>query len=61
MEGKVCLERKKMDRENLRVIEWEEFDHELARFCSLSSALSDAKEKKQRLEAKLESLIQVGF
>lgn len=53
--------KKKVDREELMVVEWEEYDSELARFCSLSTALGEAKEKKQGLERKLESLIEVGF
>lgn len=47
------------DREDVKVIEWEEFDHELTRLWSLSSALKLATEKKQILQPKLESLIQV--
>ena len=54
-------EPKKIDQENVKVIEWEEFEQELARLWSLSSALSEAKERKQSLQKKLESLIQVGF
>ncbi|KAF3456571.1 hypothetical protein FNV43_RR01225 [Rhamnella rubrinervis] len=52
-------EPKKIDQENVKVIEWEEFEQELARLWSLSSALNDAKERKQSLQKKLESLIQV--
>ncbi|CAA7049502.1 unnamed protein product [Microthlaspi erraticum] len=48
------------DREDVKVIEWEEFDHELTRLWSLSSALKLAEEKKQNLQPKLESLIQVS-
>lgn len=54
-------EPKKIDQENVKVIEWEEFEQELARLWSLSSALSEAKERKRSLQQKLESLIQVGF
>ena len=53
--------KKQMDPENAKVIEWEEFQQELARLWSLSSALTEAKEKKQSLHQKLEPLIQVGF
>lgn len=49
------------DPEDVRVIQWEDFDHDLARLSSLSSALTEAKEKKRKLQQKLESLIQVGF
>lgn len=52
---------KEMDPENLNVIEWGVVDQELARLCSLSSALNETKEKKRSLQRKLESLIQVGF
>lgn len=53
--------KKKTDQENVKVIEWEDFEQELARLWSLSSALGEAKEKKQNLQQKLEPLIQVGF
>lgn len=49
------------DSENVKVIEWEDLQQELARLCSLSSALKDAEEKKSSLKEKLSSLIQVGF
>ena len=54
-------EPKKIEQENVKVIEWEEFEQELVRLWSLSSALSEAKEGKQSLQKKLESLIQVWF
>ncbi|XP_030461865.1 vacuolar protein sorting 38 isoform X2 [Syzygium oleosum] len=41
------------------LIEWEDFEPELARLVSLSCALEEAKEKKRVLQRKLESLIQV--
>lgn len=46
--------------ENVKVIEWEDFDQELARLWSLSSALKEANEKKNSLQEKLNSLIQVS-
>ncbi|XP_013631595.1 PREDICTED: UV radiation resistance-associated gene protein-like isoform X2 [Brassica oleracea var. oleracea] len=46
--------------EDVKVIEWEEFDNELTRLWSLSSALKLATEKKMTLQPKLESLIQVS-
>ncbi|XP_057747637.1 vacuolar protein sorting 38 isoform X1 [Arachis stenosperma] len=49
-----------IDPEDLRVIEWEDFESELARLSSLSSALNEAKEKKRRLHQKLHDLIQVN-
>ncbi|TYJ45035.1 hypothetical protein E1A91_A02G027700v1 [Gossypium mustelinum] len=45
--------------ENVQLIEWEDFDNELARLWSLTSALKEADEKKQSLREKLQSLIQV--
>lgn len=47
--------------EDVKVIQWEDFEHDLARLSSLSSALNEANEKKRTLQQKLESLIQVGF
>ena len=49
------------DPERVQVIEWEDFEHDLARLSSLSTALNEAKEKKRVLKQKLEELIQVGF
>ncbi|KAM5569531.1 hypothetical protein ABKV19_016845 [Rosa sericea] len=49
----------KSDPEKVKVIEWEEFEQELARLWSLSSALKEAQEKKRSLKQKLESLIEV--
>ncbi|KAG2308883.1 hypothetical protein Bca52824_028631 [Brassica carinata] len=46
--------------EDVKVIEWEEFDNELTRLWSLSSALKLATEKKLALQPKLKSLIQVS-
>ncbi|CAG7907745.1 unnamed protein product [Brassica rapa] len=48
------------EEEDVKVIEWEEFDNELTRLWSLSSALKLATEKKLTLQPKLESLIQVS-
>lgn len=50
---------KAIDPEDVKVIEWEDYDQELARLWSLSSALSQANDKKQTLQQKLQSLIQV--
>jgi len=49
------------DPDDVRLIDWEDFEHDLARLSSLSSALNQAKEKKRNLQHKLDSLIQVGF
>ncbi|XP_058731703.1 vacuolar protein sorting 38 isoform X1 [Vicia villosa] len=48
------------DPQDVRVIQWEDFEHDLARLSSLSSALNEAKDKKRNLQRKLESLIQVN-
>lgn len=45
--------------ENILYIQWEDFEQELARLCSLSSVLKQVQEKKQSLQQKLETLIQV--
>ncbi|XP_048634367.1 UV radiation resistance-associated gene protein-like isoform X1 [Brassica napus] len=54
------LRRGDREEEDVKVIEWEEFDNELTRLWSLSSALKLATEKKLTLQPKLESLIQVS-
>ncbi|XVF37987.1 hypothetical protein REPUB_Repub20aG0058800 [Reevesia pubescens] len=46
-------------QENVQVIEWEDFEHELTRLWSLTSALKEANEKKQSLQEKLRSFIQI--
>ncbi|KAK9288241.1 hypothetical protein L1049_016690 [Liquidambar formosana] len=55
----LSTELKPVDSENLKVIEWEDFEQELARLWSLSSAHKEATDKKLSLQQKLESLIQV--
>lgn len=47
--------------EKVKLIDWEDYEHEVARLWSLSSALKEAKEKKLTLQQKLDSFIQVGF
>ncbi|KAL5542640.1 hypothetical protein UlMin_010350 [Ulmus minor] len=62
MEGdgtKISPLMKKSDPEDVKVVDWEEFEQELARLCSLSSAFNEAMEKKHNLQRKLEGLIQV--
>lgn len=49
------------DPGNAKVIEWEDFEQELARLWSLSSALEEAKHQKESLKQKLDSLIKVYF
>ncbi|KAK6122805.1 hypothetical protein DH2020_043448 [Rehmannia glutinosa] len=53
-------EEKRVQPEDQRakVIEWEDYEQELARLCSLTSALEESKRKKVLLEEKLHSLIQ---
>ncbi|KAK1291985.1 hypothetical protein QJS10_CPB17g01626 [Acorus calamus] len=41
-----------------KVIEWEDLEQELARLCSLSSALAKVKERKDSLSERLQSFIQ---
>lgn len=48
-------------RENVRVIQWEDLEQELARLLSLSSALKEANQNKILLQEKLQSHIQVGY
>ncbi|KAK8709471.1 hypothetical protein V6N13_060486 [Hibiscus sabdariffa] len=48
-----------LTQENVQIIEWEDFEHELARLWSLTSALKEANERKQSLQEKLRSFIQV--
>lgn len=45
--------------ENPKIIEWEELQHELARLCSLSTALTKANERKESLSQQLTSVIEV--
>ncbi|OAY28274.1 UV radiation resistance-associated gene protein isoform X1 [Manihot esculenta] len=45
--------------EKVKLIDWEDYEHEVARLWSLSSALKEAKEKKLTLQQKLDSFIQV--
>ncbi|CAJ1939146.1 unnamed protein product [Sphenostylis stenocarpa] len=46
------------DPEHVKVIQWEDFQHDLARLASLSCAVDEAKEKKRNLHDQLLSLIQ---
>ncbi|KAM0941049.1 putative phosphatidylinositol 3-kinase [Dioscorea sansibarensis] len=45
--------------ENPKVIEWDDLQQELARLCSLTSELNSAKERKEALAQRLESVIKV--
>lgn len=42
-----------------KLIQWEDFDQELSRLCSLSSALKEAQANRLSLKEKLEPLVQV--
>ncbi|ESW28490.1 hypothetical protein PHAVU_003G290900 [Phaseolus vulgaris] len=46
------------DPQHVKVIQWEDFQHDLARLASLSSALAQANQKRSILYNKLDSLIQ---
>ncbi|KAL1561599.1 UV radiation resistance-associated gene protein-like [Salvia divinorum] len=52
-------ERVAQEDQPAKVIEWEDYEQELARLCSLTSALEEAKSKKSVLEEKLQSWIQI--
>ncbi|KAL5175346.1 hypothetical protein HKD37_08G021569 [Glycine soja] len=56
----VSLRTTTTDPDHVKVIQWDDFQHDLARLASLSSALHEANEKKRNLQHKLESLIQVN-
>ncbi|KAG8369647.1 hypothetical protein BUALT_Bualt14G0035400 [Buddleja alternifolia] len=45
--------------QSAKIIDWEDYEQELARLCSLTSALEESKNKKLLIEEKLRSLIQV--
>lgn len=45
--------------ENVKIIQWEDFEHALVRFCSLKSGLMEAEERKRVLNEKLEAYVQV--
>lgn len=56
----LSLETTLTDPEHVKLIQWEDFQHDLARLTSLSSALHHANHKKHNLHRKLQSLIQVN-
>lgn len=59
---KLALMQNQEDQKNAKlVIQWEDYEQELARLCSLTSALNEAKKKKQLVQQKLQSLIQVNY
>ncbi|KAJ8530751.1 hypothetical protein K7X08_023632 [Anisodus acutangulus] len=55
----LCGEIQNKKDKNVKIIQWEDYEQELARLCSLTSALNEAKQKKQLVQQKLQSLIQV--
>lgn len=55
------VEAEENHQEDVRVIQWEDFEQELARLWSLSSALNEANRNKILLQEKLQSHIQVGL
>ncbi|GMP55570.1 hypothetical protein CsSME_00020343 [Camellia sinensis var. sinensis] len=59
--NKALVAAENQDKDIVKVVQWEDFEQELARLMSLSSALNEAKEKKLLLQQQLDSHIQVGF
>ncbi|KAJ8547086.1 hypothetical protein K7X08_010672 [Anisodus acutangulus] len=55
----LCGEIQNKKDKNVKIIQWEDYEQELARLCSLTSALNETKQKKQLVQQKLQSLIQV--
>lgn len=59
---KLALMQNQEDQKNVKlIIQWEDYEQELARLCSLTFALNEAKQKKQLVQQKLQSLIQVNY
>lgn len=50
---------KRSHDEKVKVLQWEDYEQELARLCSLTAALNEAKQNKQLLEEKLQSTLRV--
>ncbi|CAL5392009.1 unnamed protein product [Camellia sinensis] len=57
--NKALVAAENQDKDIVKVVQWEDFEQELARLMSLSSALNEAKEKKLLLQQQLDSHIQV--
>lgn len=56
----VAVEKNSHKEEQIeKVVQWEDFEQELARLVSLSSALNEAKQKKLLIQQKLDNFIQV--
>ncbi|GAA0148536.1 hypothetical protein LIER_36744 [Lithospermum erythrorhizon] len=47
------------EQKGVKIIKWEDFEHELVRLCSLSSAINQANQKKQLLQQNLHTHIHV--
>lgn len=56
---KLVKEKNTNHEEKVKIIQWEDFQQELARLSSLSSALNEANEKKSRIQEKLNSHLQL--
>nr|GMD70660.1 UV radiation resistance-associated gene protein isoform X1 [Ipomoea batatas] len=50
---------KRSHDEKVKVLQWEDYEQELARLCSLTAALNEAKQNKQLLEEKLQSTLRL--
>ena len=57
---KTVEEKNKKQEEKVKIVQWEDFQQELARLSSLSSALSEVNQKKSLIQEKLNSHLQVG-
>lgn len=56
---KAVEEKSKNHEEKVKILKWEDFQHELARLSSLSSALNEANHKKFLIQEKLQSHLQL--
>lgn len=56
--NKALVAAENQDMDIVKVVQWEDFEQELARLMSLSSALNEAKEKKLLLQQQLDAHIQ---
>ncbi|KAI3823098.1 hypothetical protein L1987_04524 [Smallanthus sonchifolius] len=56
---KAVEEQNRNHEEKVKIVNWEDFQHELARLSSLSSALNEANHKKSLIQEKLNSNLQL--
>lgn len=56
---KTVEQQKKIPEEKVKIVKWDDFQHELARLSSLSSAINEANQKKVLIQEKLNSHLQV--